>query len=95
MAQHGVYSLASNEAERVESFFKDAEYQLDVSDPAGLSGSLTSGWSVAKRDAVITSLRSARDREALARAYESANQPAAAIGQWQIIFGKDHFPAYG
>jgi hypothetical protein len=95
MAQSGVSYLASNEAERVEDFFTNAEYRLDVADPAGLSGTFTSTWSWDKRQAVITSLRSARDRAAKAREYERNGQIAAAIGQWQIIFGKDIFPAYG
>lgn len=95
MAQHGVGYLYSNEAERVEDFFQNAEYRLDVADPAGLSGTFTSDWSWAKRQDVITSLRSARDRASKARQYERNGQIASAIGQWQIIFGKDWFPAYG
>lgn len=44
---------------------------------------------------VITSLRSARDRASKVREYERTGQIAAAVGQWQIVFGKDGFPAYG
>jgi len=95
MAQHGVYSLAYSEAERIEDFFQNAEYRLDVADPAGYGGTFTSDWSWDKRQAVITSLRSARDRAAKAREHERNGQIASAVDQWQIIFGKDWFPAYG
>lgn len=95
MAQYGISSLASNEAQRAEDFFRNAEYRLDVADPAGLSGTFTASWSWDKRQEVLTSLRSARDRATKAREYERNGQIASAVGQWQIIFGKDWFPAYG
>lgn len=66
-----------------------------VSDPAGYGGNVGAYLDTqAKKDAVITRLKSAYDKAVEAEKLAKDGKNAAAYDKWRVIFG-DYFPAYG
>lgn len=92
MAASMFKTLGSGRQSGLASFFEWAPNRLDVSDPGGQSGSLTSYLSWNGRQDVQDALRSAGERAKKARAAEAAGDHAEAKRLWKIILG-DAFPA--
>jgi hypothetical protein len=84
-------SLGGNSRGACEKFFQWGQNYLDVTDPAGHGGTLSSYLSSASRRAVLSNMESARKRASLANAAEARGDHAEAIRLWRIIFG-DEFP---
>jgi hypothetical protein len=94
VVQETFSSIGTNSRENCHHFFEWAPQHLDVSDPAGYSGSLMKGVSSSQRQAMTDALKAACERSSKALAAESAGNNAEAIRLWRIVFG-DEFPAYG
>ena len=72
-----------------EHFFRFAS--IDVNDPDGFAGNLGSNLTTSQRQAVASSMRSARDRAAKAIEAEKEGRHFDAKWEWRQIFGDD-FP---
>lgn len=94
MAATAFSSLGGNTRENFEKFFDWGQRCLDVSDPAGYGGNLSSYLSWNSRQAVLRNMQSARQRANDANAAEARGDHVEAIRLWRIIFG-DEFPTYG
>lgn len=86
--------MGSNYRDALHVFFTHAENYLNVTDPAGHGGDLSSRLTYAQRTDVVTSFRSARDRAKKAIDFEAAGKHADAIYQWGLVLG-DEFPSHG
>lgn len=84
-------TLGSNRQSGLASFFEWAPSHLDVLDPGGHSGSLSSYLTWLTRPDALQSLRTAAERATKARAAEAAGQHEEAKRLWRIILGPD-FP---
>ena len=87
-------SLGGDSRVACEKFFDWGQRCLNVSDPAGYDGNLSTYLSQNSRQAVLSNMQSARQRAASANGAEARGDHAEAIRLWRIIFG-DEFPAYG
>lgn len=87
-------SLSHNSRDACERFFRWAQSNLSVQDPAGYSGDLSSYLAWSGRQSAISILKSAHDRAVKANLAEARGDHAEAIRLWRIAFG-DEFPAYG
>jgi len=86
--------LGTNMRANVESFFQHAGSYVHVSDPAGYSGDLASGWSWQHALNVSQSFSTALTQVQRARTADAQGYPAEAMRQWRIVFGNE-FPSYG
>lgn len=84
-------TLGSNQQSALASFFAWAPSHMDVTDPGGQSGKLSSYLSTAGRQEVVNSLEYAAGRAKKAREAEAAGDHAEAKRLWRIILGTD-FP---
>ena len=75
-------------------FFKLAQSNLRVVDPAGHGGDLSVYLSANNRLLATNSLEAARERAARANQAEINGDHKESIRLWGIIFGSD-FPSYG
>lgn len=80
-------TLGSNHQSALASFFVWAPAHLDVTDPGGQSGTLSSYLSTARRQEVVDSWASAAERARKAREAEAAGDHAEAKRLWRIILG--------
>jgi hypothetical protein len=85
-------SLGSDHRKNLKVFFANAGTRLDVSDPAGHSGSLDRYLTASARDALVQQLGAQADRTARAVAAENAGHHAEAIRLWAIVLGSE-FPS--
>jgi hypothetical protein len=92
MAAHTFSELSSNRRVSLQKFFEWGGQHLDVADPGGQSGSLSSYLSWSVRDDVRRSFDAACDRAVKAIAAESAGDHEEAKRLWRIVLG-DGFPA--
>jgi len=83
--------LGTNYRIALHKFFEWAPGHLDVSDPGGQGGALSSYLTWAKRDELKAALASAADRASKALDAESKGDHAEAKRLWRIILGDD-FP---
>jgi hypothetical protein len=86
-------SLGSNYREAVAKFFLWAPNWIDVDDPAGYSGSLSSYLTFTQRQLLLQRLSNAADRAALALEAEDSGDHEEAIRLWRIEIGGE-FPTY-
>lgn len=84
--------LSTNQRIGLQKFFEWGGDRLDVYDPGGQSGSLSSYLSWTARDAVRKSLTAASDRALTAIAAEERGDHTEAKRLWKIILGAG-FPA--
>ena len=84
-------TLGSNQQSALASFFAWAPSHMDVTDPGGQSGKLSSYLSTAGRQGVVNSWAYAAERAKKAREAEAAGDHAEAKRLWRIILGTD-FP---
>lgn len=84
-------SLGSSRQDGLAKFFEWAPNHIDVSDPGGQSGVLSSYLNGRTRPDAVQGLRTAAERARRACAAESAGDHAEAKRLWQIILG-DSFP---
>jgi len=91
---HTFGSLGSNRADAIAKFFVWAQNHIDVFDPAGYSGNLSSYLTVLTRLNLTSRLASAAARANNAIAAELRGDNREAIRLWRIEFGNE-FPAYG
>lgn len=87
-------SLGGDHRKAAALFFANASNYLNVTDPAGHSGDLSAKFTWSKRQAIVQSFTSAKDRAGRALVAEQSSDHAEAIRLWRIVFG-DAFPAYG
>jgi hypothetical protein len=87
VAAHVFRTLGSNRQSGLANFFEWAPNHLDVSDPGGQSGSLTSYLSWTTRQEVTQSFRTAADRASKALAAEAEGDHDEAKRLWRIILG--------
>jgi hypothetical protein len=87
-------SLGGDSREACEMFFKLAQSNLRVVDPAGHGGDLSVYLSANNRLLATNSLEAARERAARANQAEINGDHKESIRLWGIIFGSD-FPSYG
>jgi hypothetical protein len=92
MAAHTFSSLGSNRRDALQKFFQWGSSNLDVSDPGGQGGSLSSylGWGA--RTEVTNSFSTASDRALAAIAAENSGDHEEAKRLWRIVLGND-FPS--
>lgn len=91
MAATTFSGLGSNHREALQKFFGWASGHLDVDDPGGPGGTLSSYLSWTERQAVLDALRAAEDRATKAIDAESRGDHAEAKRLWRIILGSS-FP---
>jgi predicted nucleotidyltransferase len=84
-------SLGSNWRDALKVFFDHAYHNIDVSDPAGHSGSLSSYLTADARARIKSRLSEAKTRAENAIAYEAAGNHSEAKRLWKIELG-DEFP---
>jgi hypothetical protein len=84
-------SLGSNHRVALQKFFEWAPNHLDVNDPGGQGGTLSSYLSWTARQAVQDALRSAADRASKALDAEARGDHTEAKRLWRIILGSS-FP---
>jgi hypothetical protein len=84
-------SLGSNYRNGLQSFFEWAPNWLNVNDPGGQSGSLSSYLTSSGRQDLLTALSTAADRAKRANEAEASGDHAEAKRLWKIILGDD-FP---
>lgn len=87
-------SLGRDSRDACEKFFKSGQYFLDINDPAGYGGNLSSYLSGSARQSFVRNMEGARQRAESANAAEVRGDHAEAIRLWRIIFGVE-FPTYG
>nr|WP_015062494.1 nucleotidyltransferase [Arthrobacter sp. J3.49]AFK89532.1 Valyl-tRNA synthetase [Arthrobacter sp. J3.49] len=87
MTAHTFKTLGSNRQNALTSFFQWAPTFIDVSDPGGQSGTLSSYLSWAERQEVLQALKSAADRASKAQQAEASGDHAEAKRLWKIILG--------
>jgi hypothetical protein len=87
-------SMNNDSRDGCEKFFRWAPNFIDVRDPAGHSGNLSTYLTWAQRTRVVSNMQSAQQRAAQAVYAEQQGNHVEAIRLWRIIFG-DEFPAYG
>jgi hypothetical protein len=87
-------SLGSDSRDACEKFFRWAQYNLSVLDPAGHGGDLSSYLTPARRASLLMNLECARIRAEKANAAEATGDHRESIRLWRIIFGEE-FPIYG
>lgn len=87
-------SLGGDSRDACAKFFLWARTRLNVSDPAGHGGDLSSYLSQSARASVMTNLRSAQARAESANGAEAAGNHQEAIRLWRIVLG-DEFPTFG
>jgi hypothetical protein len=80
-------SLGTNYRDALARFFEWAPNWLDVADPGGQSGSLSSYLSWNARPELMTALKAAADRAAKALEAEAAGNHDEAKRLWKIILG--------
>lgn len=85
-------SIGGDARDACARFFEWGQNHLNVPDPAGHSGDLSTYLSQAARANVLSSMRSAQDRATKANAAEAVGNHQEAIRLWRIIFG-DEFPS--
>ncbi|NCD35375.1 MAG: hypothetical protein EOL87_18460 [Spartobacteria bacterium] len=85
-------TLGSNHQSALTNFFAWAPSHLDVSDPGGQPGTLSSYLSLAERQEVVDSLAREAERARKAREAKAAGDHAEAKRLWRIILG-DGFPS--
>jgi len=83
-------TLGSNRQSGLASFFEWAPNHLEVSDPGGQSGSLSSYLDLQSRAEVIRSLDVAAERAQKARAAEALGNHQESNRLWRIILGGDY-----
>jgi hypothetical protein len=88
---HTFDQLGTNYREALHKFFLWAPKHLDVSDPGGQSGSLSSYLSWNARVNLVAALNSAAERAGRALAAEADGNHAEAKRLWRIVLGED-FP---
>ncbi len=91
IAAHTFKTLGSNRQSGLASFFEWAPSHLDVSDPGGQSGTLSSYLNWSGRQDVLQALDSAAERSARARKAEVDGDYVEANRLWRIILGSS-FP---
>lgn len=91
IAAHTFKTLGSNRQSALASFFEWAPGHLDVSDPGGQSGTLSSYLTWTGRQDVLQALKSAADRAGKARDAETKGDHAEAKRLWNSILGSS-FP---
>lgn len=84
-------SLGSNYRNGLQCFFEWAPNWLNVDDPGGQSGSLSSYLTTSSRADLLTALSSAKDRANQAVASETSGDHVEAKRLWKIVLG-DEFP---
>lgn len=84
-------TLGSNQQSALASFFEWSPSHLDVTDPGGQSGTLSSYLNSDRRREVTDSMAYAAERARKAREAEAAGDHAEAKRLWRIILGSD-FP---
>lgn len=84
--------LGSSRQQALTSFFQWAPNHLDVSDPGGQSGVLTSYLSWSARQDLVSALAAAADRSQKAVAAEAVGNHTEAKRLWRIVLG-DGFPS--
>lgn len=87
MAAQTFSTLSSNYRNGLQKFFERGGGQLEVSDPGGQSGSLSTYLTFAGKTDVRTSLSAASDRAIKAIATENRGDHEEAIRLWKIILG--------
>jgi hypothetical protein len=87
-------SLGGDSRYACEKFFECSQNFLDVNDPAGHSGRLSTYLTQGARANLLTNLETARKRASLANLAEIAGNHEEAIRQWRMVFG-DEFPSFG
>ncbi|MBT2249031.1 hypothetical protein JHV56_10010 [Arthrobacter sp. BHU FT2] len=87
IAAHTFKTLGSNRQNGLTSFFQWAPSFLDVNDPGGQSGMLSSYLSWGGRQEVLQALKSAADRAAKAQQAEASGDHGEAKRLWKIILG--------
>jgi len=87
-------SLNTDRADAVRVFFVHASQYLDVQDPAGYSGTLSSYLTTNARQRLVLRFANAAQRAAQAQAAAARGDSREAIRLWSIEFGSD-FPSYG
>lgn len=85
-------TVSSNHREGLELFFKDAASRLDVSDPAGHSGTLSGYLTYSGRAAIKTRFSEAYQRATKAMNAENSGDHQEAKRLWAIELGSE-FPA--
>lgn len=83
-------TLGSNRQAGLASFFAWAPNHLDVSDPGGQSGSLSTYLSGQARAEAIESLRAAADRARRARGAEAVGNHDESNRLWRILLGREY-----
>ena len=83
--------LGANWREALKVFFEHAGNNMDVNDPAGHSGSLSSYLTVDARTLIRSRFAEAKNRAVNALAYEAAGNHAEAKRLWKIELGGE-FP---
>lgn len=91
VAAHAFSTLGSSRQGGLAKFFEWAPNWLDVSDPGGQSGSLSSYLSWTSRQELVQALNAASERAAKAQLAEIANNHEEAKRLWRIILGSS-FP---
>lgn len=91
MAASVFSSLGTDRPRALRMFFDLAPHYLDVQDPGGHSGNLSSYLSLGARNDVRSALGAARDRADLAIAAQGVGNHAEARRQWRMVLG-DPFP---
>lgn len=84
-------SVQTNRRQALRVFFDYNSYNLNVQDPAGYGGDLSSYLTPSARTEANQRLVAARDRADLALAAEARGDHKEAIRQWHIILGS-RFP---
>lgn len=85
-------TLGSNRQNSLARFFEWAPSRLDVSDPGGQSGMLSSYLTWTSRQEIVQALNSASERARKANAAESRGDHDEAKRLWRIILGSE-FPS--
>jgi len=80
-------SLGSRRQDGLARFFEWAPKHLDVTDPGGQSGSLSSYLTWSTRQDVLASMKAAADRAVKANAAEASGNHAEARRLWGIVLG--------
>lgn len=91
VAAHTFSTLGSNYRDALHKFFLWSPGHLDVADPGGQSGSLSSYLTWTTRQEITDSLKSAADRAQQALDAEARGDHSEAKRLWKIILG-DAFP---
>ncbi len=94
MVATALASLDGNSRTALQILFSNARYFIDVLDPAGHGGNLSSYMTPARRHAALAALGTAAERARRAVEAENQNDPAEAIRLWGVNLGAG-FPTYG